>query len=120
MAAPGKVFSLEGRVLKIDTAQDLEAHIGPLQAMEDVEEVRILGNTLGVEACKLLGEVLATKKSLKVSSDGQKVSESMESFANASVPNNLDRKLGRHLHRPTTKRNPRSSFVSAHVYSQPT
>ncbi|KAI6087894.1 RNI-like protein [Hypoxylon rubiginosum] len=66
MAAPGKVFSLEGRVLKIDTAQDLEAHIGPLQAMEDVEEVRILGNTLGVEACKLLGEVLATKKSLKI------------------------------------------------------
>ncbi|KAI1758909.1 RNI-like protein [Hypoxylon sp. FL1150] len=66
MAAPGKVFSLEGRVLKIDTAQDLEAHIGPLRAMEDVEEVRILGNTLGVEACKLLGEVLATKKSLKI------------------------------------------------------
>ncbi|KAI2616445.1 RNI-like protein [Hypomontagnella submonticulosa] len=66
MAASGKVFSLEGRVLKLDTAQDLEAHIGPLRAMDDVEEVRILGNTLGVEACKLLGEVLATKKSLKV------------------------------------------------------
>ncbi|KAL7628173.1 Ran GAP Rna1 [Parahypoxylon ruwenzoriense] len=66
MAASGKVFSLEGKVLKLDTAQDLEAHIGPLRAMDDVEEVRILGNTLGVEACKLLGEVLATKKSLKV------------------------------------------------------
>ncbi|KAI0140166.1 RNI-like protein [Hypoxylon sp. NC0597] len=65
MAAPDKVFSLEGRVLKLDTAEDLEAHIGPLRAMDDVEEVRILGNTLGVEACKLLGEVLATKKSLK-------------------------------------------------------
>ncbi|KAI0379706.1 RNI-like protein [Hypomontagnella monticulosa] len=66
MVAPSKLFSLEGRVLKLDTAQDLEAHIGPLRAMDDVEEVRILGNTLGVEACKLLGEVLATKKSLKV------------------------------------------------------
>ncbi|KAI8956794.1 RNI-like protein [Daldinia sp. FL1419] len=66
MAASDKVFSLEGKVLKLDTAQDLEAHIGPLRAMEDVEEVRILGNTLGVEACKLLGEVLATKKSLKI------------------------------------------------------
>ncbi|RYP73752.1 hypothetical protein DL771_003465 [Monosporascus sp. 5C6A] len=64
--APDKVFSLEGKVLKLDTAQDLEAHIAPLRAMDDVEEVRILGNTLGVEACKLLGEVLATKKSLKV------------------------------------------------------
>ncbi|KAI1104144.1 RNI-like protein [Jackrogersella minutella] len=66
MATPDKVFSLEGRVLKLDTAQDLEAHIGPLRAMDDVEEVRILGNTLGVEACKLLGDVLATKKALKV------------------------------------------------------
>ncbi|KAI0845622.1 RNI-like protein [Daldinia vernicosa] len=66
MAASDKVFSLEGKGLKLDTAQDLEAHIGPLRAMDDVEEVRILGNTLGVEACKLLGEVLATKKSLKV------------------------------------------------------
>ncbi|XDG10474.1 hypothetical protein ABKA04_010089 [Annulohypoxylon sp. FPYF3050] len=66
MATSGKIFSLEGRALKLDTAQDLEIHIGPLRAMADVEEVRILGNTLGVEACKLLGEVLATKKSLKV------------------------------------------------------
>ncbi|KAI1499621.1 hypothetical protein F5X99DRAFT_388923 [Biscogniauxia marginata] len=66
MASPNKVFSLEGKVLKLDTAEDLEAHIGPLRAMDDVEEVRVLGNTLGVEACKLLGQVLATKKTLKV------------------------------------------------------
>lgn len=67
MASGSKVFSLEGKALKLDTAQDLEAHIAPLRASDDVEEVRILGNTLGVEACKLLGEVLATKKTLKVS-----------------------------------------------------
>ena len=66
MAAPTKVFSLEGKGLKLDTAEDLEAHIAPLRAMDDVEEVRLLGNTLGVGACKLLGEVLATKKSLRV------------------------------------------------------
>lgn len=68
MAAPtpDKIFSLEGKVLKLDTAEDVEAHIGPLRSMNDVEEVRILGNTLGIEACKRLGEVLATKKSLKV------------------------------------------------------
>ncbi|KAI1387049.1 RNI-like protein [Hypoxylon trugodes] len=66
MATSKKIFSLEERGLKLNTAQDLEAHIGPLRAMDDVEEVRILGNTLGVEACKLLGEVLATKKTLKV------------------------------------------------------
>ena len=68
MATGTKVFSLEGRALKLDTAADIEAHIAPRRASQDVEEVRILGNTLGVEACKLLGEVLATKKTLKVCS----------------------------------------------------
>ncbi|KAK3987064.1 putative Ran GTPase-activating protein [Cladorrhinum sp. PSN332] len=66
MASPTKIFSLEGKGLKLDTAEDLEAHIADLRAMNDVEEVRLLGNTLGVGACKLLGEVLATKKSLQV------------------------------------------------------
>ncbi|ROW16303.1 hypothetical protein VPNG_01778 [Cytospora leucostoma] len=61
-----KVFSLEGKGLKLDTAEDVEPHIKELRALDDVEEVRLLGNTLGVGACKLLGEVLATKKSLQV------------------------------------------------------
>jgi Ran GTPase-activating protein 1 len=70
MAPPSKntkIFSLEGKGLKLDTAADVEAHIKPLREMEDVEEVRLLGNTLGVEACKVLGEVLETKKTLQVS-----------------------------------------------------
>ncbi|KAL2180479.1 uncharacterized protein P884DRAFT_192603 [Thermothelomyces heterothallicus CBS 202.75] len=66
MASSTKIFSLEGRGLKLDTAEDLEPHIADLRAMADVEEVHLLGNTLGVGACKLLGEVLATKKSLRV------------------------------------------------------
>ncbi|KAK4193305.1 putative Ran GTPase-activating protein [Podospora australis] len=65
MAPSTKVFSLEGRGLKLDTAEDLEPHIADLRAMDDIEEVRMLGNTLGVGACKLLGEVLATKKTLR-------------------------------------------------------
>ena len=66
MAASKKIFSLEGKGLKLDTAADLEPHIEPLRSMSDVEEVRLLGNTFGVEACKMLGEVLETKKSLQV------------------------------------------------------
>ncbi len=66
MASPAKVFSLEGRALKLDTAADMEPHIAALRAMDDVEEVRLLGNTLGVGACQLVGEILATKKSLRV------------------------------------------------------
>ena len=64
--ASAKVFSLEGKGLKLDTAEDLEPHIAALRAQDDVVEVRLLGNTLGVGACKLLGEVLATKKTLQV------------------------------------------------------
>jgi Ran GTPase-activating protein 1 len=66
MAGSGKLFTLEGKALKLDTAADLEPHIAPLRALDDVEEARFSGNTLGIEACKLLGEVLSTKKSLKV------------------------------------------------------
>lgn len=66
MAVSNKIFSLEGKGLKLDSAEDLEPHIAELRAMDDVEEVRLLGNTLGVGACKLLGEVLATKKTLQV------------------------------------------------------
>lgn len=66
MVNPDKVFTLEGKALKLDTAEDLDAHIAALKAMDDVEEVRILGNTLGIGACKRLGEVLSTKNNLQV------------------------------------------------------
>lgn len=65
MASSSTLFTLEGKGLKLDSAADIEAHIADLRA-NDVEEVRLLGNTLGVEACKVLSEVLATKKNLKV------------------------------------------------------
>ncbi|KAJ8071165.1 hypothetical protein OCU04_001504 [Sclerotinia nivalis] len=66
MATTTKIFSLEGKGLKLDSAADVEPHIKLLREMKDVEEVRFLGNTLGVEACKVIGEVLAEKTTLKV------------------------------------------------------
>ncbi|KAA8894132.1 hypothetical protein FN846DRAFT_786953, partial [Sphaerosporella brunnea] len=45
---------------------DIEAHIAALKANDDVEEIRLGGNTLGVEACKALAEVLKTKKNLQI------------------------------------------------------
>jgi Ran GTPase-activating protein 1 len=63
---PGaKVFSLEGKSLKLTTAQDIEPHIQDLKSNDKVEEVRLLGNTLGVEASEVLAKVLETKKTLK-------------------------------------------------------
>ncbi|KAH7087214.1 hypothetical protein FB567DRAFT_444113 [Paraphoma chrysanthemicola] len=60
------VFSLEGQGLKLTTAADIAPHIQALERNDAVEEVRLLGNTLGVEASAALATVLQTKKSLKV------------------------------------------------------
>lgn len=62
----GKVFSLEGKVLKLDSAADLEKHVQALIESQDVEEVRLQGNTLGVEACQSLAKILETKKTLQI------------------------------------------------------
>ncbi|KAF2025816.1 ran GTPase activating protein 1 [Setomelanomma holmii] len=64
---PGsKVFSIEGKGLKLTTAEDIEPHMQDLKNNSQVEEVRFLGNTLGVQASEALAKVLETKKSLKV------------------------------------------------------
>src|ERR1700760_3819442 len=60
-----KVFSLEGKALKLDTAADITPHIAELEANPDVEEVNFAGNTLGIGACEQLAKVLATKKKLQ-------------------------------------------------------
>lgn len=61
-----KVFSLEGKGLKLTTAEDIEPHIQPLKDDADVEEVVFVGNTLGVEASEALAKVLESKRNLKV------------------------------------------------------
>ena len=64
--ASNEIFSLEGKGLKLDTAQDIEPHIKDLKGNNDVEEVRLLGNTLGIGASEALAKVLETKKKLQV------------------------------------------------------
>ena len=66
MMSGAKIFSLEGKGLKLDTAEDIEPHIKDLKDNADVEEVRFLGNTLGVGASEALAKVLETKKKLQV------------------------------------------------------
>ena len=60
------LFSLEGQGLRLESAVDIEPHLQALRENVNVEEVRFGGNTLGVEACQTLAEVLGTKKTLKV------------------------------------------------------
>lgn len=65
-ATMSKSFSILGKNLKAETAADLEPYLSQLKEMEDVEEVHFGGNSLGVDACKAIAEVLKDKKSLKV------------------------------------------------------
>ncbi|EAW09361.1 GTPase-activating protein RNA1 [Aspergillus clavatus NRRL 1] len=64
--APPKVFSLEGKGLKLDTAEDIETHIKPLLDSTDFTEIRLGGNTLGVPASERLASVLVAQKNLEV------------------------------------------------------
>ncbi|KAJ0424228.1 RNI-like protein [Aspergillus carlsbadensis] len=64
--APPKIFSLEGKGLKLDTAADIEAHIKPLSESTEYTEIRLGGNTLGVPASERLAAVLSTQKNLEV------------------------------------------------------
>ncbi|KFZ10342.1 hypothetical protein V502_08183 [Pseudogymnoascus sp. VKM F-4520 (FW-2644)] len=66
MANDTKVFSLEGKGIKFNTAEDVEPHIKALREMDDVEEVRLQGNTVGIEAAAAFADVLRTKKTLQV------------------------------------------------------
>jgi Ran GTPase-activating protein 1 len=74
MSSP-KVFSILGKGIKANSAADLEPYLTELKEMEDVEEVHFGANSLGVEACQAIADILKTKKSLKVSSMGFLVPE---------------------------------------------
>jgi len=64
--ASRKIFSLEGKGLKLDTAEDIEPHIKPLRDVTDTEEVQLLGNTLGIGASEALAKALESQKKLEV------------------------------------------------------
>jgi hypothetical protein len=64
--ADAHVFTIKAATLKFETRHDLLPYLTPLIENPDVEEVHLSGNTYGVEACEFLGQVLSTKKNLKV------------------------------------------------------
>jgi Ran GTPase-activating protein (RanGAP) involved in mRNA processing and transport len=64
--ADSRVFTIEAATQKFDSREDLVRFVQPLIDATHVEEVHLSGNTYSIEACKFLGEILATKKSLKV------------------------------------------------------
>lgn len=59
-------FSLNGRALKLDNAEDMKEHTAAIEAMERVERVVLSGNTIGIGAAQELGKALAKLEHLKV------------------------------------------------------
>ncbi|KAJ2036632.1 Ran GAP Rna1 [Coemansia sp. S2] len=67
MATPAdRIYSLEGRGLKLTTAEDIEPYLEELRNVEILEELRLNGNTIGAEAAQALASVLKTKPTLKI------------------------------------------------------
>ena len=58
-----KVFSIEGKAIKFNTAADIEPFLADLT--DDVEEIRLSGNTIGIEAAQALALALKGKTKLQ-------------------------------------------------------
>lgn len=59
------VYSLVGKNLKLNTAEDIAPYLDELRKVEPLHTISLGGNTLGVGACVSLAEVLREKKSLR-------------------------------------------------------
>ncbi|KAJ1673718.1 Ran GAP Rna1 [Spiromyces aspiralis] len=61
-----RIFSIEGRGLTLTTAEDIKEWIEAIHNVQDLEEIRLNGNTIGVEAAEALAQVLNSKPTLRV------------------------------------------------------
>ncbi|KAG0745459.1 hypothetical protein G6F57_002140 [Rhizopus arrhizus] len=59
------VFSIVGKGLKLNTAEDVQEFVDTINQMDDLEVIKLSGNTIGVEAGQALAEALKTKTKLK-------------------------------------------------------
>lgn len=62
------VFSIDGKGLKLTSREDAEPYVAALREMgpASVREIHLGGNTLGIEACEALAEVIKTCSQLEV------------------------------------------------------
>jgi Ran GTPase-activating protein 1 len=60
------IFSLEGRVLKFNTVADVQPHVDEMDKMSDLTEIRLSGNTFGVEAGCAIATALKKHANLRV------------------------------------------------------
>lgn len=68
MSPDTKIFTLEGKALKLLTSEDIQEHVKAIRALDSLEVIVLCGNTVGVDASKDLAEALRKHTSLKVRS----------------------------------------------------
>lgn len=95
LATTDKIFSIEGNGLKFDTVESIEPYLKQLNEVEDLEEIRLGGNTLGIQACAAVGSELVTKPNLKVSAH----TDLHQEFLTNLVENFIDSRFLRHFYR---------------------
>ncbi|CEP09685.1 hypothetical protein [Parasitella parasitica] len=59
------VFSIADKQRKLNSAKDVDDIIDTIKQMDDLQVIKLNGNTFGVDACEALGKVLKEKKHLK-------------------------------------------------------
>ncbi len=64
--ANSKVFSIEGKGLKLQTAEDVQEFVNAILETEGLEQVTLSGNTFGVEAAQAIAGALKRKDTIKV------------------------------------------------------
>ncbi|XP_010225289.1 PREDICTED: ran GTPase-activating protein 1-like [Tinamus guttatus] len=62
----GGQLSFKGQSLKLNTAEDAEEVIKQIEEFDGLEALRLEGNTVGVEAAKVIAKALEKKSELKV------------------------------------------------------
>ena len=58
-------FSLAGRGLKLDTANDVRQHMQGLATSTNIEHIDLSGNTFDISACEALAPFLSSQRSLR-------------------------------------------------------
>ncbi len=60
------VFSIVGKGLKLNTADDVKEFVETINKMDNLQVIKLSGNTIGVEAGQALVEAFKSKSKLKV------------------------------------------------------
>ncbi|KAJ3182206.1 hypothetical protein HDU85_003248 [Gaertneriomyces sp. JEL0708] len=67
-AAESVVYSLEGKQLKLTTAEDAKQYVDEILAVKGLTEIRLSGNTFGVDAGRAIAGALKNHHDLRIAS----------------------------------------------------